>query len=423
ITNATFTITTTNNSTALFTGSVTGGRGDFSSFEPAAPRPYVIRVDLPGVTNGISYPFLILSNLISAKYTVPAAQFMVDSRSGVGTHYSAFGGCPWRDGTYYSFEIPSLVYLLLNDRATIEAMPREVNYAAEKAMVLATNFSFITTTEDSGFLDALRRYYTNQPPPLTTNVPDAVQCLHFGLGVTLERPATRDWSGDERPRQIHAHWPVLRNWLDDGFYRNVRDFAFAQWSVSVGMTNAVVMDDDPSSLEIDPLWSPATYGTVDQHPYKGRHAPGHSILPNLLMYQDAKREGRSEAANYLNAARTQAQWIVDNLDWADPRTTKGHRMSEHKVMPGLVYFVTQFPNDAPPGLAANIQSWADIMMARSDNLWDFRMYETNDFDGDGLVDWSLPKFSQNWNEPGNLAGFPACALASKQIVTNNITRQ
>ncbi len=83
---------------------------------------------------------------------------------------------------------------------------------------------------------------------------------------------------------------------------------------------------------------PATYGTVDKHPYKGRHAPGHSILPNLLMYQVAQREGRGDATNYLNAARTQAQWIIDNLDWADPRTTKGHRMSEHKMMPGLVYF-------------------------------------------------------------------------------------
>ena len=394
----------------------------------------MVRVDVPGVTNGVSYPFLILSNLISAKYTIPAAQFMVDSRSGVGTHHSAFGGCPWRDGTYYSFEIPSLVYLLLNDRATIEAMPRDVNYAAEKAMVLATNFNFMTTTEDSGFLAALRSYFTNQPPPLTPNVPDTVQCLHFGLGVTLERPATRDWSGDERPRQIHAQtvewcayflhaWPVLRNWLDDAFYRNVRAFAFTEWGISSGMTNATVADDDPSSLEIDPLWSPAAYGTVDKHPYKGRHAPGHSILPNLLMSQVARREGRSDASHYLNAARTQAQWIIDNLDWADPRTTKGHRMSEHKMMPGLVYFLTQFPADAPPGLAAKIQSWADTVVARSDNAWDFRQYETNDFDGDGLVDWSLPKFTQNWNEPGNLAGFPACALAAKWIVTNATTKQ
>lgn len=433
LTNGTpYSITTTNSTNALFSGNILDGRADFSSFEPTSSGPYVIRVTEG--TNGSSFPFLILSNLISTKYTVPAAQFMTDSRSGVGTHKSAFGGCPWRDGTYYSFEIPSLVYLLLNDRATIEAMPREVNYAAEKSAVLATNFPFVTTTEDSGFLAALRSYYTNQPPPLTTNLPDAVQAIHFGLGVTLERPSTRDWSGDERPRQIHAQtvewgayflhaWPVLRNWIDDGFYRNVRDFTLAQWGISSGLTNATASDDDPSSLEIDPLWAASSYGTVDKHPYKGRHAPGHSILPNLLMYQVALREGRSDATNYLNAAQTQAQWIIDNLEWADPRTTKGHRMSEHKMMPGLVYFATQFPNDAPPGLVAKIQSWADTMMARSDNAWDFRMYETNDFNGDGLVDWSLPKFTQNWNEPGNLAGFPACALAAKQVVTDATTRQ
>lgn len=27
------------------------------------------------------------------------------------------------------------------------------------------------------------------------------------------------------------------------------------------------------------------------HPYKGLHAPGHSIVPNLLMHEVAKRDG------------------------------------------------------------------------------------------------------------------------------------
>jgi hypothetical protein len=90
VTNGTpFSITTTNSTAALFAGTVLDGRADFSSFEPSAPGPYLIRVS--GETNGTSYPFLILTNLIPAKYSVPAAQFMVDSRSGVGTQVGVGG--------------------------------------------------------------------------------------------------------------------------------------------------------------------------------------------------------------------------------------------------------------------------------------------------------------------------------------------
>jgi hypothetical protein len=31
------------------------------------------------------------------------------------------------------------------------------------------------------------------------------------------------------------------------------------------------------------------------HPYKGRHAPGHSIVPNLLMHEVAKCEARPDS--------------------------------------------------------------------------------------------------------------------------------
>ena len=422
-----YTITTTNNANALFSGIITGGCGDFSMFEPTHPGPYVIRVTIPNETPGVSDPFLVESNLISDQMIPPAIEFMVDARSGVGTHPSAYGGCAWRDGTYYSFEIPSLIYLVLNDPKTIRSLPQDIDYGTDKARVLDPSFDsiYLPLAESSGFLDALRRYYTNEPPLLKTNSPDAVQCIHYGLGVTLERPATKDPSGDARPEQIHAQtvewsayflyaWPELREWIPDSFYRRVRDFAFAQWGVSA--------PNDPSSLEVDPLWSPSTYGT-NNAPYKGRHCPGHSILPNLLMWQVALRESRSDATNYLNAAQRQTQWIIDNLDWNDPRTTKGQRMSEHKMMPGLAYFQTHFPSQAPPGLEAKIESWVDTMIASSDNMWDFRRYELSDFDGDGFIDWSIPAGTANWNEPGNLAGFPACALSAASAIHDAAKKQ
>lgn len=407
----------------LYTGVVTGGLGDLSSFEPAQVGPYVVNVHPTESTSGWSDAFLIHPRLIQEKYVPAAVHFMTDARSGSGTHASAFGGCPWRDGTYYSFEIPSLIHLLLTARQDVLAMPREIDWEAEKARVLSPTFNFIATTEDEGFLEALRRYYQNYEPP-APDAPDLVKVVHFGLGVTLERPSTRDWSGDERVRMIHAQtvewcawflhaWPVLRDWLPDSFYVKVRDFAFAQWGATAGLGDGTKTNDDPSSLEIDPLWHPSTYGTVDKHPFKGRHAPGHSIWPNLLMHEVALREGRANAAIYLQAARTQTEYLMANVDWTNPKTTKGHRMSECKTMPGLSYFLRHHPQQAPPGLAAKIEQWADIAISRSGNLWDFRRYEyPNDTNGDGVSDWSLPRESAKWNEPGNLAGFPACALAA-----------
>ncbi len=170
-----------------------------------------------------------------------------------------------------------------------------------------------------------------------------------------------------------------------------------------------------SPLEIDPLWNPAIYGTNDL-PYKGRHAPGHSILPNLLMWQVALREGRADAPQYLQAAQKQTQWIIDHLDWNDPLTTKGQRMSEFKTMTGLAWFQTHFPKEAPAGLAPKIGSWADVMIARSDNLWDYRRWDLG-------ANWSMPAMKPNWNEPGNLAGFPACALAAASAIDDPAKKQ
>ena len=239
------------------------------------------------------------------------------------------------------------------------------------------------------------------------------------MAVTIERPVTRDWSepSNEAGAQLHSQtlesaawilhaWPVLREWLPQSFYDRVHTFAFGNWADSAPI--------DPSPLEIDPMWSPSAWLTSSNMPFKGRHCPGHSILPNLLMHQVALREGRSDAAIYLNAAVAQSEWIVANLDWADPKTTKGQRMSECKLLPGLVYLLRNFPAQAPSGLAAKIDAWVDTMIARSNNSWDFRRYDD--------TDWAIPKGTPNWNEPGNLAGFPACAL-SAATVTNGPAKQ
>lgn len=407
----------------LFEGVITGNLGEFTAFQPLSPGPYVISYTAPGFTAVSSFPFLIQPDLIAEKLVKPAIDFMIDSRSGVGSHPSAYGGAPWRDGTYYSFEIPSLIYLHLNAREASNQKTGQINFNTEKATVLNPSFPYVVETGSGDFLTELRRFYNTYEAPLP-GCPDSLAAVHFGLGVTMAQlSGTKDPSGDPLPKHLHSQtrewfawflyaWPALRDHFPDSFYVACRDFTFANWANTSGLGDTTLGNNQPSPLGIDPLWFPSSYGGHNLHPFKGRHAPGHSILPNLLLWQVALREGRSDAPTYLAAAQAQTLWIINNLDWNDPRTTKGHRMSEYKMMTGLVHFLRNHPDQAPAGLAAKIEQWADVMISRSGNLWDFRRYELADTDGDGIVDWSLPKQNANWNEPGNLAGFPACALAA-----------
>ncbi len=170
---------------------------------------------------------------------------------------------------------------------------------------------------------------------------------------------------------------------------------------------------------------------------KGELPPGHSVMPNLLMYEVAKqcletnarlpvpnlgeidgetgfalcrqfqsplrRDKLPDAEKIFNAAHRQVQWMVENLDWDGPQTTKGQRMSEHVTMTGLACFLQLHPDRTPAGLRKKINDWARVAVRRSNNMWDFRR----------LTDagrWT-PSGAKHtmWNESGNVVGFPARA--------------
>ena len=400
---------------ALFSGEIRGHVGDFSNFKPAeSAKEYVVVVSGGELKEGVSDAFAIRAGLWEEQFWQTAVDFMIDSRSVMGTHPSAYGGCPWRDGTYYDFIVPSLVLFYLADPARAQAMPRQMDWEAEKARVLAPDFKFdANNPHPEGVMDAARRCYSELESP-RPDAPDVVKLVQWGLGYYLFHPATKDPSGDPAGKKIHAQtveqfafvlwaWPQLEQWLSQSFYNRCRDFAFEQWK-SVGL------------LEVDPLWDAKTYLTPEQmeganptggtlHPYKGRHAPGHSIEPNLLMYEVAKREKRADAEIYLKAAQAQAAWLIANVDWNDPRTTKGQRMSEQKTITGLVWFLQKYPDQAPAGLKQKITDWARVAIQRSENMWDFRRYDMDQH-------WTIPKL----NETGNLVSFTASALAASWVV-------
>jgi len=405
-----FSIQSADGGDPVFRGEIRGGIGDFSAYQPAdSSKHFVVKLD--GPSKAISDRFLIRSNLYREQFWQPAVDFLIDARSAVGSHPSAFGGCPWRDGCYYDAIIPALVMFTLADPEGLKAMSRQLDWAADKKRVTAPDFAFIDKDPGGkGFMDTVRGYYELEPP--AADAPDVVKLIHWGAGIYLVNPKTHDIMGDPLKMRIHPQtleqmayvlwaWPALKQWLPQSFHDKVRDFVFANWS---------------PSLEISRWWNPETYLKPEDltennpmagnlHPFKGRHAPGHSIVPNLLLHEVAKREGRSDAAIYLDAAVKQADWCVKNLDWNDPRTTKGHRMSEHRTIPNLVWLLQRYPERAPAGLKEKINAWVDVALSRSDNLWDYRRYDMQDH-------WSIPKL----NDVGNLLSFPTVATAASWVV-------
>lgn len=386
--------------------------GDFSNFNPAAtPDHFIIEVTNPASPAAVSDPFLISTNLYQEQFWKPAVDFLIDARSAVGTHPSAYGGCPWRDGTYYDAIIPALVLFYLSDPDAVKAMPRQIDWEAEKARFTAPSFKFNDKDPGAkGFMNSVRAYYDLDAP--AAEAPDVVKLIHWGAGFYLVNPLTQDPSKDPDKWKVHPQtveqvayvvwaWPVLKQWLPESFYLRCRDFVFGYWRPSLG---------------IDPWWETSTYLAPEDlnegnpmggllQPYKGRHAPGHSIVPNLLMHEIAKREGRDDAGLYLRAATQQAEWCVKNLDWNDPRTTKGHRMSEHRTITNLVWLLQKYPDKAPAGLKEKIEAWVDVALGRSENLWDYRRYDLQNH-------WSIPKL----NDVGNIIGFPAIATAASWVV-------
>lgn len=395
--NTTFIITTSENKEILYKGKIKNGIGDFTNFRPTdAKQEYVVRISGGTLADGVSDPFWIAPNLMQNVCLDPALRFMVDARSLIGTHPSAYGGSPWRDGTYYSFEAPSNVLLYLAHPDYFQNASIEINYAKERANILRDDYPYVKAPKAEKSLETARRYYKEIDPPVGDNVPDLIQTIHWTIGFYLLDPSTHDPSGDPLGDRIHAQtveqfafflygYPYFKQYFTNRFYQQARNFAFDHWE-KVGL------------LEVN-----KTIGS-----YKGRHAPGHSIMPNLMMAEVARRESKTTAAKrFQQAAVNQAKWMVASLDMSDPIVTKGQRMSEHKMVCGLATLLEHYPDLAPAGVKGLLKKYAEIAIERSANMYDFRRYDDKD--------WTLPRFTPGahggagWNEPGNTAAFPGLA--------------
>jgi len=83
------------------------------------------------------------------------------------------------------------------------------------------------------------------------------------------------------------------------------------------------------------------------------------------------------------------------------------------TLTALTYFLENYPKQAPKGIQQKMESWADEMIRRSDNMWDYRRYSDDKWIIPSIRPAVDPTFDSEtgFNEVGNIAGFAAPALA------------
>jgi hypothetical protein len=363
-----FTVTAEGSTTALFSGTISGGAGDFSAFNPSGTGPYVVRIG-----SSVSVPFGIGHYWLQRVSLKPAIDFMVDTRcrNGNATTLGPGSGCTngvmWRDDHQFSFEVPNLIamYAANPDAYSTNRMP-------------------------------LQASYTGLRQTLPADTPEIVRLIYWGVEVMLQADVNHTLLKEQLAYFVYAYPGLLDRYIPAAVYNEARDDVFASWSSTAR--------DRWNWYDISHTADLFQTFTVIDTSGKGAFPPGHSIIPNLMMYEVALREGRSDSQLYMNAAINNATYVINNFAPATTSVTKGQRMSEHVLIPSLVYFYKMYPSQAPSGLLNYVQQWTTTMIGRSNNAWDFRKYSD--------TTWIIP----GYNEPGNVAGFPASALAAATIV-------
>jgi hypothetical protein len=363
----------------LFKGTVKNHIGDFSAFDPKGDAEYV--VEAGGID---SVPFGIGPFWLERVTYQNAVNFMIDSRHYVGNDRNVCrGSFGWRDDHHFGWELHTLVPQYLSNPSAYERMPRQVKYEKPRNAKLW------------GALE-----------PYNDEAPDIVKLIHWGADVIVTQKLAHEHLKAQLAYFLYA-WPTLEEHLPAQNLKLVADYAFDTWIQSHKDRDYPYDESKGHNL----LELKTRIGST-----KGSLPPGFSVEPNLLMHEVAKRMKRPDADVYFDAAYQQVEWMIKHLDWNDPLVTKGQRMSEFLTLTGLAHFLREYPDRAPSGLKSKINEWAEVIVRRSDNLWDFRKLD----DKDG---WTpMGDSPQKWNEPGNVIGLPSAILAAREFISNPPTR-
>ncbi len=349
----------------VYSGTIENNIGDFSDFNPQdSTQEYVIKAgDLESDSFGIGpywYQRVTYAKLM---------EFMNKARCYVGSDNSCDRGVVYRDDHSFSFEMSSLIAMYFANPSYYENSEPTFAYKA------------------SGPLDAM-----------SDDAPDIVKLIHFVADRLMDEQVEQGLMKAQLVQFLYVY-PYISQWVSQEDYQSVLDYLVPRW----GQDNDLVKDSGEatfSGLSNQNMLDVVT--TIGG--YKGNLPPGFAIKANLMMYQVALREGYDDAEKYFDAAYAQTEWLINNVAW-NSANTKGQRMSEHITMEALHYFMKMYPDRAPSGLKAKIQSWVDRAIKLSDNMWDFRKYDDDQ--------WVIP---EDYNEPGNVAGLPASLNAAIEFV-------
>ena len=368
-----FSVVSRKSAQVMFKGVIQNHVGDFSAFNSDSGDEYMIQA-----ADVCSFPFRAGHWWLERVTYQNAVDFMVESRHYFGNYRKACqGSFGWRDDHHFGWELNTLVPQYLSNPAAYERMPHKISYESLP-----------------GQIGALK--------PYDESAPDIVKLIHFGADIIVTRRLDHELLKEQLAFFLYA-WPCLKQWLPEQNYRAVSDYAFACWETET-VAHRYPYD---RSRGHNVLALKTAIGTT-----KGELPPGHTVLPNLLMYETARRDKRVDSEKFFQAAFNQVEWMIANLDWNDPLVTKGQRMSEHVTMTGLALMLKEYPQRAPRGLKEKIEQWQQVMIRRSANMWDFRKLSDSQWVPTG------EKITM-WNEPGNVLGFPAALLASMQVTPDS----
>ena len=371
----------------VYSGTVNKQKINFTNFTNNTDDEFYLQVD-----KKVSYAFKVKENLIFETSIPVAMLFMEMSRTDPVLSSATSTGIAWRDSHQFSFEVNSLVMLYMSNPSYYESLPYNVYRCSEC------------------------EYEELQ----TQNEPNIIWLIKYAVTKYYK------WA-TEKDIQLHAFikgqiayflylYPYIKQYVTEEFYNTIRDFTISIWSVET--CNKSWYNE---TVTHNLFTTESVIGTV-----KGANPPGYSIVPNLMMYEVLKRDGLEGYQDYFDAAYNSCKWIIDSVDFNDPQTTKGQRMNEYITMTSLTYFYEMYTQECPSGLFDKIKQWANIMISRSNNIWDYRQYRTKgDISGSTETTWVNDYTGTGGlgNQPGNVLGFPAICYSIIRIIDDENIKQ
>jgi hypothetical protein len=348
--------------TALAKGIMKNHIGDFSSFNPEGDAEYV--VEAGGIT---SVPFRIGPFWLERVTYQNAVDFMIDSRHHVGNDRNVCrGSFGWRDDHHFGWELHTLVPQYLSNPSAYERMPRQVKYEKPK---------------DKKLWGALE--------PYNDDAPDIVKLIHWGADVIVTQKLGHEHLKAQLAYFLYA-WPALKAYLPAQNYQIVRDYAFKTWT-------------KPKRPRL-PLRR--KHGTQPARPQnQDRQHQGRAAARILRRAEPHDARGRQTRKPPRCRTLFRRRLQAGRMDDQEPRLERParHQRPAHERVPHR-HRPRPLPPRIPRPRAAGlkkINEWAEVIVRRSDNLWDFRKLD----DKDG---WTpMGDSPQKWNEPGNVIGLPA----------------